>query len=186
MRRRIVTIGILLLLAGIAIASIPTSKEEPVYTAEDIQEPFDAARTLNPPPSPSNLTFWGVYIENGNFVKFELTANGIIRVEIYTVSRTLRERTTHFNETGTSFTQIYPIFEGDTYYIQIRNQNPDAVTTSGKIRVQKTVVTKRSYNTYPYAIWGLGVMVIGFAVLIAGIFSKQKTDIRMRKSAITR
>lgn len=174
LRRRIVIVGLLLLFGGVIIASISVPEEESVYTAEDVREPLDVTKILNPPPNPSNVTFWGVYVQSGNFVKFDaLAANGTIRVEIYTIRQDTRNVAALFNQTGTSFTQIYPIYEGNTYYVQIRNQNPHAVAISGKIRIQKTVTTTKSHNIYPYAIWGLGLMIPGFVVLVAGMISKR-------------
>ena len=173
MRRSVVVIGFVFLLVGIILAFYSTGES---YSEEEIVTEWDDIwpSTLNPPPDPQNATFWGSYVQIGDWIEFDLSFSGSVRVTVSALQQADQKLTPIFDEVGTVFDQKVAVPGSGTYQVDIKNEGLSAVDIiPGSSVAVKTNVT--SYGTsYPYSAIGVLTACGGAVVLILGLLSKSR------------
>ncbi|TET21057.1 hypothetical protein E3J74_00685 [Candidatus Bathyarchaeota archaeon] len=170
-KKVIVIMGTILLIAGIALAAystVETRTEENVVETWNIWPP-----TLNPPSESLNRTFWGRYMYGDMWFEFDVSSSHPLRLTVSILEYSPTPwMTTIFNEVGTSFTGNVTTVGGGTYQIDIINEGPNAVDLWGNVKVMQEET--KDHQLYPYATPGTITALIGAAVLFAGIYIKPK------------
>ena len=179
MNKIIVVAGLIFLIAGIAL--VFPSTDETHTTIQEIQK-WDSIwpPTLNPPPQPNNSTFWGRYMQRGNWYELDLSSNSSVRVTISIMLQQSQTKTPIFDQVGTRFTQKVGIgFEG-TYQVDIINEGTSPASIWGHATAMKEVTINS--KIYPYLPWGILMAIAGLALTIFGVSRKSKKRVSKKKA----
>lgn len=172
MRKAIVIVALILLLAGIVSAvSIQES-----HTEEGILDRWDPIT-----PSklyPANETGWAFMRtskSNGTFLELNITASDVVRVRIGFIFAGIGGEETWtklvFNVTGTRFTQKVEIIGTGADFLGIKNEwQNKTISLSGDIKKIGNI----RQTSYPYLGLGTLAAVFGLILLIYGVSAKPK------------
>ena len=168
-RKPIVITGIVLLVAGIALAAF--SSVEP-YIEEEIRDVWD----VRPPTlEPNNATFWGRLMHGGWWFQLNVSSSHPIRLTISVIEHDPTPvMVPIFGQVGTSFTEKVIVDATGTHQVDIKNEGEYTVNIWGTVIAKESEETK--YRTvYSYATPGTIVALTGVVVLLVGIYTKPKS-----------
>lgn len=171
MRKAIVIVALILLLAGIVSAvSIQES-----HSGEVILDTWDPIIPSELPRN--NETGWAFMrteTSNATFLELNITASDVVRVRIGMIVLGAGEQEIWaklvFNDTGTRFAERIAIAGTGAGFLGIKNEGTDNVTLSGDINK----IGNRSQPVYPYLGLGTSVAISGLILLVYGISAKPK------------
>lgn len=121
-RKKIVTMGLVILISGTVLASFSTQES---YTEENILDEWDSLgpSTVGPDLGPS----WTLAMPEQSYFQLNVSASGVVRVRVgtpaydeYTGVPSLTNLI--FNQVGTRFTQNVSVATNSTYQVEVRNE----------------------------------------------------------------
>jgi hypothetical protein len=159
-------------LAGIALAAFPVEEH---YVVEDTIEVWTLqGKTLEPPPSPRNRTFWGRLMRRGWWFELNVSASQPVRLTVSSIQRFGGSpmMSPFFDKTSASFKEWVRIGSTGTYQIDIINEGTSDVNLQGNVIAK---MNRTEYERlYPYATLGTLIASTGLPVFIFGILSKRR------------
>ncbi len=167
MRKTIVAMGLLLLIAGFVALLFPA--EEPYQETLQIDEWSVASRILAPF---ARTPAYGRLMKPDWYFQLDLSSNDTVQLIVSISSSVTLEKVPIFIRTGTNFNQQVVTPNTGTYWIDIENETPSPVSLDGNVIANQVETTYR--NLYPYALPGYFIVVAGAGILIFGIFKKPK------------
>jgi hypothetical protein len=181
-RKILVAIGMIVLIAGTALALVYV--EEPQTVVLDVDTWDVWPTTLNPPPDEWHRTFWGILMQRSWWFQLNFSSSATIRVTISILQGggEAQWMIPIFDQVGTSFT--HKVVTGDigTYQVDIKNEGTTAVDVSGKITAREEAT--QSQTIHPYAIPGTFTALAGAALLIFGVLGKRGNRSRSVKERV--
>jgi hypothetical protein len=182
-KKIIVSVGLILLVAGVVISVFPRQESYVVSEAVTLKEWPLQQQTL----TPQNTTFYGQKIEPTMWFKLNISCSDSVRTTVSLVRHTNGDtKDSIFNQTGANFNQTVSVLIGGTYYVDIINENPFSVTLNGNVLVQAQHTETKYRNVYPYTVPGLLVMLGGAITSFFGIFRRTRRPSRKSKGMSSR
>ncbi len=167
MRKAIVAIGLLLLIAGFVALLFPA--EEPYPETLQIDEWSVASRILAPF---ARTPAFGRLMKPNWYFQLDISSNDTVQLIVSISSSVTQDKDPIRVLTGTNFNQQVVTPYTGTYWIDIENETPSPVSLDGNVIVNQ--VETMYHNVYPYALPGYLIVVAGAGILIFGIFKKPK------------
>ncbi len=179
LRKIVVGIGLLLLLAGLPVLVFP-AQEADTETVKigkwDLQ-----SLVLAPYGQDQDSTFHARLMNSSRWFQLNLSSSDPIGLQV-SISRQGLEKVPIFNQTRTSFNQKVSASATGTYVIDIQNKNPSSVTLDGNVLEMQL---KTNYRTvYPYALLGFLMILGGTGVLIFGILRNPKKPSKSKRARL--
>lgn len=179
----IVSVGLVLLVAGVAIIFAFSAQE--TYSEDITLKDWSLQqRTLEPQETagpygygPMERGMW-FHIQLSSWNSSDELAPVKVKVsttQTGTISQPL------FEGSNSRFNQQVKITSGGTYVVDITNENPFSVTLEGEILVQKEETSQGT--VYPYAVPGFLITLVGMGALIFGIFKKPKKKFKPKSTS---
>jgi len=173
-----VGIGLLVLLAGLAVFSFP-AQEAHTVTA-DISEWDLQSQVLEPFGQDPDSVFYGRLMVPGWWFQLNLSSTDTIELQVSMIRHNPEEKIPIFHRTGTSFNQTVGTSSTGTYIIDVQNKSPSSITLGGNVLTRKA---QTNYNTvYPYALPGFLIILGGASGLILGIFKEGKKPSKAKRT----
>jgi hypothetical protein len=174
LRRRIVILGALVLIIGLALSALTT------------QEAFSAKKEVEvdswTPPDrvfpPEDSTFYARLMQPGMWFQLDVRSTDSIRLTVSLVkSQGIKDPI--FTDVETSFDQ--PVTPGGTgtYWIDIINVSPSSITLEGRIITKQ--LEAAPITSSPLVLVGAPLMIIGAIVLVYGVLKEKPRTLRSRK-----
>jgi uncharacterized integral membrane protein len=173
MRKKIVALGVIILIAGFLILVFPSFNTS--TTSVDVYTWTIPKNIL----TPLNFTFYLQSMSPGYWFKLNVLSTDMVQLDISILSQSGQVNTPIFSQQGTSFTQKVTTATTGTYDVNITNTSTSTVTLSGNVVAQRPEASARIINQYAFP--GFLVMLIGTTIVAFGIFRKPRAYMKTRR-----
>lgn len=176
MKKTFIAIGLVVLIAGLALTVVSSQEEYTEITQKD-EWPLYSKTLLS-----QNSTFYATLMNPGMWFQLNVSAAYPVGLQV-SITRLPDIKDPIFIQIDTKFDQKVQASRTGTYWIDIENGNSFPVTLDGNVLVMQP---ETHYNsTHPYALPGFLIMLAGIAVAVWGGFRKPKEGARSRRVTTT-
>lgn len=173
-RKILVALGLILFVAGIAIAAFLT---QVLSSTESISlgkwDPIEPSGYISPDKyvGPS----WTLEMPEGSLFELNVSASKTVRLKIGTPvydNLTMLEVSfdSIYDQVGTSFTQEVAVGASRMYTVKIINEGTTTSSIEGYVLAENSITTRQII--YPYSSWGTLVTLGGICSMIYGVLTK--------------